>query len=792
MVRKLADKKIRRLVVILFFVLFFAYGVISFRDYGVSTDEWIERDSTLINYKRMFPWVMKYKTDTVDFEGLADLSEWKDRYYGVSLQIPAVIGENLFGFELNYRRIYQMKHLYSFSLFFAATIFFYFLAKELMKKDYWALLATAMLILSPRLLVESFYNMKDLYFVSIFIINLFFAVKFMQKPGWKWMIFLGISTGFCVNTRIVGGVLIALSLLFTFIRSIRQKTWKKQLPFMVGAGVISLGMYILVTPITWTNTVQEILNVMKTFSNYVKWPYDFLYLGESVNALELPWHYLFVWIGITVPLAYLALFAFGLVTQAGQGILRINKKQGLEVDFWAELIMILLVVIPFLYVIVKRPVLYTGWRHFYFIYPIMILFAAMGIKRIWEYLIHRKVIRYVLMGAFGVYLLSIGGWLLRNHPHEYMYFNRIGRTIAAENVERDYWALSAYDCLLYIIETDPRPEIKVYMEMTYSDFMLPPEHRQRLVAVQTPEEADYVIEGYRDDRESVDYYRWNQYKELYRVEVDGIKAQSVFRREFQYAHSSTVYEYKDHISYGADGIKWTEENEGKSRILTGELPSSLAADKLTLKADTDRLPKSSRLLISSDGITYTDVSAFEDYTKTANALFSTFDSQQTIRYVKIVHSSGGNEEFQWNLCMYTRPGAESTDLMSCIETVSTNYNEDTAKLAIDSDPMSFWTSGVSQAKGMEYDIVLKDDVLLDGIALERGNKTDDYPRNLEIYVGNSADELHKVEAAVSEDYVHYTFDAVKCRYVRLKLGDTPADVGWNWAIAQLSLFIREP
>lgn len=75
----------KRIVVVLFFAVYLCFGLLTFKDYGIGVDERIERDSTLINYKYMFPSVRNIKTDTVDFENLPELPEWKDRYYGTAI-----------------------------------------------------------------------------------------------------------------------------------------------------------------------------------------------------------------------------------------------------------------------------------------------------------------------------------------------------------------------------------------------------------------------------------------------------------------------------------------------------------------------------------------------------------------------------------------------------------------------------------------------------------------------------------------------------------------------------------
>ena len=53
--------------VILFFAVFLLYGLLTVKDYGISTDELIERESSLITYRYMVSSVADVVTETVNF-----------------------------------------------------------------------------------------------------------------------------------------------------------------------------------------------------------------------------------------------------------------------------------------------------------------------------------------------------------------------------------------------------------------------------------------------------------------------------------------------------------------------------------------------------------------------------------------------------------------------------------------------------------------------------------------------------------------------------------------------------
>lgn len=778
----------KNILVILFFAMFLCYGLYCFKDYGISTDELIERDSALINYKRIFPSVTEIKTDSVDFAQLKDLSEWKDRYYGVALQLVPVMIEHMFDFQLSLRQVYLVKHCYTFLLFFVSCIFFYKIAYMLSRNRYMALLATAMLVLSPRIFSDSFYNMKDMFFLPVFVVNLYFAIKFLQKSSIKTMIPLAIISALCTNTRIVGGILIFFCLLFSFIKSIMEKRWRKQFFYCLGTGVLCLGCYILVTPITWTNTVQEILNLAGTFSNYTKWSFDVFYLGSHVPSTDLPWHYLFVWIGISTPVLYLILTVLGLADQAVAGLRAMVRKNMDTDEMWVRLLLFMMLIVPIAYVLIKRPVLYTGWRHFFFIYPVMILFAMFAVMRICALLKRWKVLQWSAVGAIGIYMLFVGKWMLHSHPYEFMYFNRIGRNLAAENFDRDYWDLAGLEILQYLADLDQRDEIKVYMTMNYCAPMLPEEDYKRIKEVYTVEEAEYVLEPYRDMAESDAYFQWVLYNEIYRVEVDGIKLQSIFQRGQQWLQSTMVREERDGISYSLDGITWIDESTNDQTVLTGELPEAREIDKVTARTTAAGLPENFVVFVGNEEGVFERLDQIAGYTTVADGISAVFD-MRSVKYIRILYDKDtAMLDENWNIDLYVPLGYELNPLESGIQEVNSDNNPKELPNVKDGDSNTYWTTGVEQSEGICFDITLKDEQKINGITLEMGKNETDYPRNLEIYTSLDGEDWRPVSYTLQGET--YLFEPIDSRYIRLRLGETEAGIGWNWGIGELTVFIQ--
>ena len=82
--KRTKQKIVQKTFVLFLFIAYFVLGIFIYRDYGISTDEPNERESTFRN--------IKYVLDTFDIDTLhgadGDLENYRDRYYGVAYGFP--------------------------------------------------------------------------------------------------------------------------------------------------------------------------------------------------------------------------------------------------------------------------------------------------------------------------------------------------------------------------------------------------------------------------------------------------------------------------------------------------------------------------------------------------------------------------------------------------------------------------------------------------------------------------------------------------------------------------------
>ena len=164
----------RRVLPCLMFLLILAVGLIVYDDYGIPYDDVQERRTTLVNLKYILRSAAPSLSLPAELESAQDLLQWDDRYYGVAAQLPTAIVEYIFGFSFSWRRIFMLRHFWTFLQFFTALIFFFLILRRRFRSTFLAMAGVLCLWLSPRIFADAFYNIKDIPFLSWVIIASYF------------------------------------------------------------------------------------------------------------------------------------------------------------------------------------------------------------------------------------------------------------------------------------------------------------------------------------------------------------------------------------------------------------------------------------------------------------------------------------------------------------------------------------------------------------------------------------------------------------------------------------------
>lgn len=499
----------------IFFIGYLILGFCIYNDYGISWDERVQR----LN--------VGYATYDYVFYNNTFLFNNVEKYYGPFFETLLVVAEKALSLT-DSRDIFLMRHLLTFLLFYFSALTFYLLCKSIFKKTGWALIGCTMLVVSPHIFSHSFYNSKDIPFLAFFIFSLSTFNYFVKYKNILWLILHSISCALLIDTRIIG-IIIPLLTMVVFITEafLNNETEIKKIILLLIAYVVMLFAFIYCCwPFLWPSPLKNLAEAFTAMKNFVAFDNTVLYLGNYIRANALPWHYAPVYLAITTPLLYLALFLIGIFSL-------FFKSVNLPFKLWYAahgfiLWMLLLFIGPLLAVIILKSILYDGWRHLFFIYPVLILIAVYGFRELWNKLlrpIYKKITALIVLLNF----LPVLYFIIDNHPYQHVYYNALTGNMAnaKDNFEMDYWGVLYKQGLEYIVKTDSSTTIKVHVANDpgiLNSMILPAEQRNRLIYVDEIKQSDYFLTNYRWHKHN--YVLQN---ECYSVMTGKAKIFSVFK-----------------------------------------------------------------------------------------------------------------------------------------------------------------------------------------------------------------------------------------------------------------------
>ena len=438
--------------VLLLCAVFTAVGVAVLDDYGVSWDEFQQRDIALET--------ISYVLGQDD-----ELLSNQDKFYGTAFEMPLLIVERVLGLQDDTRALLLSRHILSHLFFIAGGFFCYLLTRRLFGSTVIALFAMLLFLLHPRLYAESFVNTKDMPLAAMFMVALFLTHRAFRKDAVGAFLLCGLAVGVLVNIRVLGVVL------FAAVPAARALDWlfasgeRGGKHALVTGGVFVLAaMFALYAtlPYLWANPVERAVEMFATLSHYPT-VFPQLFQGELTIGDDLPPRYIPTWIAITTPPVALLLGVAGTVAVLRRGwagprdILR-------HADLKFGFLLIGCLLATWAAVVVFTPSMYNGWRQTYFLYAPFCVLAAFGLR--WLAAVPaRAVVRGAVYGLVGAGVLLVVPQMVRIHPYQQAYFNFLvdretpGRL--GDQYPVEYWGTSYLDGLRWLTATYPDSLIQV-------------------------------------------------------------------------------------------------------------------------------------------------------------------------------------------------------------------------------------------------------------------------------------------------------------------------------------------
>jgi hypothetical protein len=508
----------KRYLGLLLFLIMLVIGLLTYKTYGVSWDEREQRAIGMVSYNYLA-------------HGDMTLRHYSNNVYGVGIELPLVLVEKAMGMK-DMRSIFWMRHLLTHLLFLFGAIAFFLLIDDLYHSKLLATIGFMMLVAMPLIYTHSFYNTKDVPFLSVYIICYWLCYRAFRKYTLGSFVILGLACGYLTNIRIMGILLIGCICLFFLTDYLLAKSdpWKKKQIrkfFWIFLGTALLTLYIT-WPYLYNNPVQNFTDAFKNMSRH-GWEGVLLFNGQNIKSTEIPWNYAITWFGITTPLIYLAAGVTGIVL-LGIRFLRkplsfirdkTDRNQSLfAIGFFQ----------PLVSVIVFHSIIFDAWRHLYFIYPSFILMGIYGLA-----ILFQTRIKWAYVGIMVVGISMTAGFMISNYPFENIYFNALAGSEKPEALrkrwELDYWGNSFKQVLEHIARTDTARRIDIAVSqpsVLFNICMLDPIDSVRFNNLGFTAEAEkvtYFISGYRNHPEDYPFQR----KAVYSIQVQNSSIATVYK-----------------------------------------------------------------------------------------------------------------------------------------------------------------------------------------------------------------------------------------------------------------------
>lgn len=531
---------LKNLLITFFLITLIIIGALIHKDYGISWDEPQQRLIGFVNLNHVSEYLkLDLRNPPNPPPEIPKLNDLKDRDYGVIFELPAVLLEHIFTFA-DIQEVYFARHLLTFLVFIGGVIAVYQMAARRFSDWRMGLIAAVFIILSPRIFAESFYNDKDLVFLSFFAIAVNTAIIFILRPSWQTALLHALASAAAIDARIMAIIIPCATLLIVALQILKgERLWSKSLQLLALYCIAMVGLVIVFWPFLWSDPLGHFLEALGNMAKF-RWAPRIIFEAEYIKASNLPWYYVPTWISITTPPLYLALFAIGCLNILKNCILNIRYLWRNDNQL-QDLIFMGFCIGPVIAVIALHSVLYNGWRHVYFIYPTFVLIAVVGLHSLWHIVKKSKLlhslIAIIVIGA----LANTSIWMIQNHPLQNLYFNSLTKDWD-KKYEVDYWGLAYKPLLEAILKKDSSQSILIFpgngyqwrggwqLPFTQSLLSLNAENQSRISSPALESEATYSITSAQARKNIEAFKKDYRYSLFDEIKIDATVVLAAFKK----------------------------------------------------------------------------------------------------------------------------------------------------------------------------------------------------------------------------------------------------------------------
>ena len=442
--------------VAVFFLALFLLGFCTAPDYGISLDQQSEAVILRENLKEYAVQLLGENSDAVryyDSIRLPRITETPEIDHGMAAFYPLAPFMTLM--DSDQSSLFPLWNRLSWCWFMAGVLALYCLCRRLGMGRLAACAGAMLMYLSPRFFAEGHYNNKDMVLLSLSLLVMLAGVRLWEKPKLLRGILFALAGALCANIKIIGICIFGVMGLAALVLLTAQRRWSRQTAAAAACTLLCFCLfYWLLTPAMWREPAGYFRYLLKNATGFTRWDNFVLFRGVLFqhSTAPLPFYYLPYMMIVTLPVFVLALAGLGQLTAAGYCL---RRRRELFSDPTGMLLICatLIWAAPLGYAVLSDPVVYNGWRHFYFVFAGLSVLGAWGLECLIRFFRkHANRWQQIAAAALaGVCLLTSAVGIAMNHPYQYAYYNALGRWLCPvpmeEGMELDYWCVSTVDAL---------------------------------------------------------------------------------------------------------------------------------------------------------------------------------------------------------------------------------------------------------------------------------------------------------------------------------------------------------
>jgi hypothetical protein len=346
------------------------------------------------------------------------------------------------------------------------------------------LIACVLLTVNPVYWGHLTNNPKDPPFAVAYVWSVAFmiaAIAALPRPSRALLARLAIAVGLALSVRVAGLLLICMFGLVLLLWAVHAGALRRSVvAFAAQLGAVSrigvgvtLGAWLVMLlgwPWAQLDPLRRPLIALTRMSKFDAHRRLMPFAGEDIWNFDIGWDYLPHYFGLQTPEFVLVLAIVGTLYGA-YTVLRYATRREQPRQVLALLLLGMAIWLPPLYAVVKGSILYDGYRHFLFVVPPLCALAAvmveLGLQRL-----RSRALRGALAGLVVVGVVDIGAQMVRLHPHEYVYFNRLigGLPGAVDKYDTDYYGNSFKEAIeglkAYLWRTEPEAYLNTVYYLT--------------------------------------------------------------------------------------------------------------------------------------------------------------------------------------------------------------------------------------------------------------------------------------------------------------------------------------